>query len=123
MKTLTFLTCMLMTLAALGNTGKKSDHPVRVLSARMNIVHLKFNKEFLGATLEIYSESGEQIALQTITERKVLIDFASQPNGIFKIKIKKDGREEEFAYVNYVDDQPENAAVADAESLTVLQGI
>jgi hypothetical protein len=100
MKKITFLLSMIIVTTMAFSNGIKKTHPVHVLSARMNIVHLKLTRELIGATLEIYNESGELILRQVINERKVIIDFDGQQEGIYKIKIKKGADEDVMDYVN-----------------------
>jgi hypothetical protein len=120
MKKFTFLFSMIIaTTVAFGN-GNKTTHPVHVLSARMSIVHLKLNREFVGATLEIYNEAGDLISSQIVTERKVLIDFDSQKEGIYKIKVKKGTDEDVMNYINAESSFNENE---NPEAITIIQGI
>jgi hypothetical protein len=119
MKTVTFLTFMLLS-ATVFASGDKPNHPVRVLAARMNVVYFKVDREFVGATIEVYSEKGELILSQNITHRKALLDFYYETPGIYTIKIKKGDREEVYNYIKGDPSPIEIAQMPEPISLTQL---
>jgi hypothetical protein len=118
MKTVTFITLMLLSATVFAN-DPKSNHPVRVLSARMSVVYFKVDKDFIGASVEVYSEKGELILSQDVTHRKALIDFYYETPGIYTIKIKKGDREEVFNYIK--GDPAPVAPVLASEAISLTQ--
>jgi hypothetical protein len=118
-KTAFLLSMMIVTTVAFSN-GIRKGHQVHVLSVRLSVAHLKLSREFVGATLEIYSENGELILSQVVHERKVLIDFDNQKEGIYKIKIKKGEEQAEINYTNAHSSFLENEY---SEPITIVQGI
>ena len=120
MKKIAFLLSMMIVTTMAFSNGIREGHPVHVLSVRMSVVHLKLPREFVGATLEIYSENGELILSQVVHERKVLIDFDNQKEGLYKIKIKKG---EEQAEINYINRHSSFVESEYPEPITIIQGI
>ena len=120
MKKITFLLSMMIATTIAFSNGIGKGHQVHVLSVRMSVAHLKLTREFVGATLEIYSENGELILSQVVNERKVLIDFDNQKEGIYKIKIRKG---EEQVEVNYINSHSSFHKSESPEPITIIQGI
>ena len=120
MKKITILVSMMIITTIAFSNGIRKGHQVQVLSVRMSIVHLKLTREFVGATLEIYSENGELILSQVVNERKVLIDFDNQKEGIYKIKIMKGAEQAEINYTNGHSSFRESEY---PEPITIIQGI
>jgi hypothetical protein len=119
MKKTTFLFSMMIASTIGLSNGIKTTDPVHVLSSRLSIVHLKVTREFIGATLEIYNEMDELILSQVVNERKVLIDFDKQKQGVFKIKIKKGADEDVIEYINHHSYSTEGEA---SEPIIIVQG-
>jgi hypothetical protein len=120
MKKITFLFSMLIATTIAFSNGIPKAPRVHVLCVRMNILHLKVAPELVGATLQIYNESGDLILSQPVIERKVLIDFDGQKEGIYKITIQK---EEEQAVINYINGHSSFVEGENPESVTIVQGI
>jgi hypothetical protein len=119
MTKITFLFSMMIASTIGLSNGIKATDPVHVLSSRMRIVHLKLTREFIGATLEIYNESDELILSQVVNERKVLIDFDNQKQGIYIIKIKKGTDEDVMEYINRDSSLIESES---SEPIIIVQG-
>lgn len=120
MRVVTILMLMITALVAVGK-GKSNHHTVHVLSSRMNIVHIKLDREMSEASIEIYNEQGELLKSEALHDRKVLIDFVGVQEGIYKIKIKHGSNEEVLNYIN----AGSFASVPgeEAEEIEIIQGI
>jgi hypothetical protein len=119
MKKITFLFSMVIVTTIAFSNGIKTTDPVHVLSSRMSILHLKLTHDFIGATVEIYNESDELILSQVLNERKVLIDFDNQKQGIYKIKIKKGTDEDVMEYFNLHSSPIESES---SDPIIIIQG-
>ena len=60
---------------------------------------LKAQKEFVGATVEIYRADGALVTAQSLEKRKVIIDFRSVKYGTYTIRVTKGEKTQEFQYV------------------------
>jgi hypothetical protein len=120
MKKITLLLSLIIVTTIAFSNGIPKNDQVHVLSARRSILYLKLKHELIGATLEIYNESGELVLSQVVTERKVLIDFDNERDGIYKIKIMKGDEQTVVRYINNDSSFTENE---ESESITVAQGI
>jgi len=96
MKKITLLALVVVLSSALRLNAGTS--PVTIISTRSDIFYFKLSSSFVGATAEVYSESGELIMTETIVNRKAIIDFYYENAGTYTIKIKKGGEEETFTY-------------------------
>lgn len=99
----------------------KEKEAVQVLAARMNTLYLKVEKDFAGSTIEVYNEAGELIASESITERKILIDFDAVCNGLYTIKVKKNNEETVLDY-HHVEGSMTQASQQTCDIL-IVQGI
>lgn len=64
-----------------------------------NFFVLKTQKEFIGATVEIFRADGELITAQSLERRKVVIDFGSVKYGTYTIRLTKGKKTQEFQFV------------------------
>ncbi|HEY9049047.1 MAG TPA: hypothetical protein VIN08_24270 [Ohtaekwangia sp.] len=96
MKKLTVLSLLVLLLASsavLANDGK-----ISILSKKRDIFYFKVSNEFIGATVQVYSEDGQLLMTEKITHHKALIDFYYEKAGEYKIKIVKDSAEQNFNF-------------------------
>jgi hypothetical protein len=87
------LLVVVCTMGALGDPG-----PVKVLSTKRDIFYFKVDKEFLGATLEVFDQEGNKVIEQKIEKRKVLVDFYYDQPGEYEIKVSYGPMERSFIY-------------------------
>jgi hypothetical protein len=120
MKTLIISILMLVSAATLAK-GPKAERTVRVLSNRMHLLHLKLELDPAGTTLEIYTEKGELVKAEVITERRLLIDFSGLAEGIYKIKIRSGAYEVVMPYIN--NDTFAAGTTEEPQDVIILQGI
>lgn len=91
-----FVTLILITTSAL--CAHKSP-PVTVLSTKSDIFYFKVDKTFLGAVVEVYTQDGEKIFAEIVVNRTAIVDFKLGNPGTYTIRLKKDGKEENFNYI------------------------
>ncbi|HEX8061121.1 MAG TPA: hypothetical protein VF473_09315 [Cyclobacteriaceae bacterium] len=77
----------------------KNTHPVKVLSTAKEVVYFKVSPEMIGAIMEVYDENGHMIYNDTVTSKKMIVDFYAEPTGSYTIHIKKNGADEVIEYV------------------------
>lgn len=99
MKKLNTLIAVLIFVSASTALAKTQTHrEVEVLSTRLDIFYFKVCKTFIGATIEIYDENGNQIMNEAINAQKSIVDFYNESAGHYTIVIKKGKQVEEFSY-------------------------
>jgi hypothetical protein len=102
MKRTAIITCLFIVISS-GLLAKPKRPEIQVLSKRFDIFYFKVQKEVIGAEIEVYSESGEKLMQDTITEKRTLIDFYYERPGHYTIKIKKGDIVESFDYYKNTD--------------------
>ena len=75
------------------------DPAVSVISTMNDVFYFKIDKEFVGASVEVYNAKDELIIAKVIPDRRSIIDFYYQDPGKYTIKIKKGEKEEKFVYM------------------------
>jgi hypothetical protein len=100
MKLTLIIACTLMIGLSVDTFAKeKPKHPeVHVLSRRMDCFYFKIHKEMIGAQVEVFSENGQKLTEQTLTNRKNIIDFYNENPGRYIITIKKGDVQQSFDY-------------------------
>ncbi len=95
------LVTLLMLIIAFGGAITKNyakGRNVEVISTKLDVFYFKVSKEFVGATIEVISPTGEVILTEKVMHRKALLDFYMRDPGTYTIWMKKDGVEEKFSY-------------------------
>jgi len=71
-----------MALMFLGTVASAvNPEHVRVLSTRMDIVYLKVPMDMVGASVTVYDAHGVRVFDQSVTGRKVVVDFIDKRPG------------------------------------------
>ena len=70
---------------------------IHILADKMSVFYFRVDKALLGAVLEVTDSNGTVLISQTITNRKVLVDFFYESAGNYTIKITKDDFQKEFS--------------------------
>lgn len=91
--TLFLLFCISLTTLA---KDKPKENHVSVLLAKREIFYFRVSKEFIGATVDVYDESGKMIVSEKVTRRKTVVDFAHRNPGLYTIRVTKGELSEEF---------------------------
>jgi len=74
--------------------------PVKVVTTQYpNLFVFKVDREFKGATIEVYYSNGDLVYTKSLAKRKMIINFCDLKAGTYKIKITKDHHTEEFQYI------------------------
>jgi hypothetical protein len=60
-----------------------------------NLFSLRVNKDYTGATIEVYFANGEVLS-QKIEKKKVIIDFCNSKSGSYTIRVVKGDLRKEF---------------------------
>lgn len=97
----------------------KMKRPVQVVSKRMNVFYFRVDKTFLGAELNVYSEDGTRLFSQTVSERRVLVDFHYKDQGKYVIRLSKGNVYEEFTFIKATPCPPYEVT----DGILVIQGI
>jgi hypothetical protein len=118
MKKLLLITSLLLAAVVANATSK---YPVNVISTKDNEVYFKVSKELVGASLEIYNEAGKLLKSAKINDRRVLIDFYFEPQGMYHIRIVTEIKSEEFQYAK--NDPAAYSALPDDKLISVIQGL
>jgi hypothetical protein len=91
---------LLATLSMAAPAPRLSHEAVDVVDTRhKNLFVFKTDRKYLGATVEVYSMSGDLVTAQRLLRRKMIIDFCDVKFGEYTIRIEKDGRKQEFRYL------------------------
>lgn len=76
----------------------KKDKSVVVITTRLDIFYFKVNKEMMGGLIEIYDDKDEIMASQSITQKKMLLDFIDAKPGTYSIRISNGHTIREFEF-------------------------
>ena len=99
MKKLILLLLVTLTLISTSALCAHKSPPVTVLSTKSDIFYFKVDKTFLGAVVEVYTQDGEKIFAEMVVNRTAIVDFKLGNPGTYTIRMKKDGKEENFNYI------------------------
>ena len=89
------LVILLSSTAVLAGQSPEAHH-VFVISVQREVFYFKVDKEFLGATIEVYDTQGVLLVTEKVIKRKMIIDFFQRAPGLYTIKIAKGNTVEEF---------------------------
>jgi hypothetical protein len=90
---------LLVTLITVVNVCS-ARNPVSILAINSSIIYLKIDKNMIGASLEVEDENGNNLVIEKIMHRKVIVDFYFKKPGKYRIKIKMGDIEQVFTYEN-----------------------
>ncbi len=97
MKRLVVLLGVVMVLSMSKATA--GNDPVEIVpSKHKGLFVIKVDREFIGASVEIFYSNGDVVTRQVLHKRKMIVDFANVKAGEYTIRVSKDGRVEEFEY-------------------------
>jgi hypothetical protein len=101
MKTLkNILTLALILTATATFSSPALNDTLRVVDTEYsNLFVLKADKALKGAEVKVYHANGDLVTTQTLSKRKIVIDFCDVKFGSYVIKVIKDGNTREFHYV------------------------
>jgi hypothetical protein len=99
----TMVRVSLMVLLVMGVVLSTLASPVEevsvVPSKYKNLFVFKIDKQYVGATVEVYYSNGDLVAAQKIKKRKMIIDFCDTKFGEYTIRVVKGDKKQEFYYV------------------------
>jgi hypothetical protein len=72
---------------------------VTVPTKYKNLFVFKADKEYVGATVEVYYSNGDLVTTHKLEKRKMIIDFCDTKFGEYTIKVVKGDKKQEFYYV------------------------
>ncbi|HMJ70928.1 MAG TPA: hypothetical protein VK508_18635 [Cyclobacteriaceae bacterium] len=108
-------TLMLMTAVAFAN---KPKNPVKVVSTKMDLVYFKVSCDMIGASMEVYDQTGKMLHSEKVIDKKVLVDFYAEPSGVYTIHVQKNGNNQEIVFTK---ESASHAERASANYITVTQ--
>jgi hypothetical protein len=79
---------LLVALTAFSKQNPEKNH-VSVKTVKREIFYFKVDKQFLGATVNVYNKQGMLIVTEKVARRKNIIDFFDQYAGTYTIVITK----------------------------------
>lgn len=96
----TFFVAMVLSLSGSAIMAGPSEDQERIFSGKeKDLFVFRTEKGFIGAKVEIFSDSGELLTAQTIQKRKMIIDFGDVAFGTYTIKVSKGNMVQEFQFV------------------------
>lgn len=100
MKTFLLTSAFVLAIISSFATEVTSGESVTSYSSKYkNLFVFKAKKNFVGATVEIYSSNGEMITSQHLQKRKMIINFGDARYDTYTIRIAKGNNTQEFQYV------------------------
>lgn len=70
-----------------------------VPSKHKNLFVMKLDRDMLGAKVEVFYSNGDLVSQQTISRRKVIIDFCDVKFGSYRIVVSKNEDKQEYFYL------------------------
>jgi hypothetical protein len=64
-----------------------------------NLFVLKADRDFVGATVEVYYSNGDLVTAEKLGKRKIIINFCDTRLGEYTIRVVKGDKKQEFQYV------------------------
>ena len=99
MKTLITILVVLVTFTNPVLAAKPGEAIIIGHSKNKNLFVFKTEKKFIGATIEIYTSSGELLTSQNLHKRKMIIDFGPLMKDTYTIRVVKGEAMREYQYV------------------------
>lgn len=94
------LAVMLMVGLSITTQAYTPEDVVEVIPSRYkNLFVFKADKEYVGATVEVYYSNGDLVTKHTLEKRKMIIDFCDTKFGEYTIRLVKGDKKQEFHYV------------------------
>lgn len=93
-----FFLVVLVVLSALIAKVALGKEVTSVASKHKNLFVLKADKEFMGATVEVFYSNGDLVSSQKLENRKMIIDFCDTKSGAYTICVVKGDKKQEFNY-------------------------
>jgi hypothetical protein len=78
--------------------ANKPVNPVKVVSTTHDVVYFKVSCEMIGATMDVYDQTGKMIYSEKVTDKKVLVDFYAEPSGTYTIHVQKGASDKQITY-------------------------
>jgi hypothetical protein len=89
---------ILVILGALATKTAFGKEVSLVKTKNKNLFVLRVNKDYDGATVEVFYASGEVVLSQKLKKKKVIIDFCNSKTGAYTIRVVKGDMRKEFQY-------------------------
>jgi hypothetical protein len=94
-----FLLVILVILGAVAAKAALAADASMGKSKQQNLFVLKVDREFAGATVEVYYSNGDLVTSQKIEKRKMMIYFCDTRLGQYTIRVVKGEKKQEFQYI------------------------
>lgn len=72
---------------------------VNIPTKYKNLFVFKADKEYVGATVEVYYSNGDLVTTRKLEKRRMIIDFCDTKFGEYTIRVVKGDKKQEFYYV------------------------
>jgi hypothetical protein len=89
---------MVLILVSVVSVNATDIEGIKVLSSKLDIVYLKVPMDMVGGILTVYDDHGATVFDQSVTNKKVLVDFFEAKPGDYVIHIERCGHVEEVKY-------------------------
>jgi len=94
------LLTILVLVAAIAPAGAVGNTSVQILdSNNENYFVFKVHPALKGAKIEVFHASGDLLLTETLSKRKMIIDFRSVKEGTYRIHVEKGNESEVFEYI------------------------
>jgi hypothetical protein len=94
-----FITLAFVALSSAAFAAPPADESIMVIGSKhKNLFVFRAGKSLKGAEISVYSATGDVVARQKLSSKKMVIDFSNVKFGIYTIGVKKDGIVQEFNY-------------------------
>jgi hypothetical protein len=94
---------MMLVSAVFAGPMKDTTHVTVSPTHFKNLLILKADKQYMGATVEVHDANGALITSAELNKRKMIIDFYDIPYGAYTICVVKDKTVKEFKYTKIQD--------------------
>ncbi len=94
----TVITCVIVLSSLTAANATARNEGVAPGNSKDSLFVLRAEKKFVGATVEIYTSTGELITSQSLSKRKVVIDFGSVMKDTYTIRVVKGIEVREFQF-------------------------
>jgi len=92
------LAVLLMSVSILSQALPREEI-VNIPTRHKNLFVFRVDRQYVGATVEVYYSNGDLVTNHKLEKRKMIIDFCDTRFGEYTIKVVKGNKKQEFYYV------------------------
>ena len=100
MKTLVRVSLVALLISAAITAQATPVEDVSVVPTKhKNLFVFKADRDYVGATVEVYYSNGDLVTSEKLGKRKMIINFCDTRHGEYTIRVVKGDKKQEFHYV------------------------